>query len=55
MATSADPTQYTKSDPRFRAEAGQFLRQLASDPGTEIIGPYILLYERGLDLYARRP
>jgi uncharacterized protein len=43
------------SAPRFRADLAQFLRQLALDPGTEIIGPDIPLYERGLDLYAQRP
>jgi predicted nucleic acid-binding protein len=43
------------SAPRFRADVAQFLRQLAVDPGTVIIGPDIPLYERGLDLYARRP
>ena len=43
------------SAPRFRADVAQFLRQLALDPGTEIIGPDIPLYERGLDLYAQRP
>ena len=43
------------SAPRFRAEVAEFLRQLASDPGTEIIGPEPRLYERALDLYARRP
>lgn len=42
------------SAPRFRADLAQFLRQLASDPGTEIIGPDLSLYERGLDLYSRR-
>jgi predicted nucleic acid-binding protein len=43
------------SAPRFRSEVAQFLRQLAADPGTEIIGSLGPLYERGLDLYARRP
>ncbi|MGA7496633.1 MAG: PIN domain-containing protein [Isosphaeraceae bacterium] len=43
------------SAPRFRADVAQFLRQLALDPGTEIIGPDIPLFERGLDLYAQRP
>ena len=33
------------SAPRFRAEVSQFLQQLALDPGTEIIGPDISLYE----------
>jgi predicted nucleic acid-binding protein len=42
------------SSPRFRAEVAGFLRQLAADPGTEVIDPDISLYERGLDLYARR-
>jgi uncharacterized protein len=41
--------------PRFRTNVAQFLRQLALDPGTEIISSDISLYERGLDLYARRP
>ena len=43
------------SAPRFRADVAQFLRQLALDPGTEIMGRDIPLYERGLDLYAQRP
>jgi uncharacterized protein len=43
------------SAPRFRSDVAQFLRQLTLDPGTEIIGPDESLYERGLDLYARRP
>jgi predicted nucleic acid-binding protein len=43
------------STPRFRAEVASFLRRLASDPGTEIVGPEVSLYERGLDLFARRP
>ena len=43
------------SAPRFRADVAQFLRQLASNSGTEIIGPDILLYEQGPDIYARRP
>jgi len=38
------------SAPRFRADLAQFLRQLALDPGTEIIGPDISRYERGPDL-----
>ncbi len=42
------------SAPRFRADVAHFLGQLARDPGTEIIGPDNALYERGLDLYARR-
>ncbi len=42
------------SAPRFRADVAQFLRQLAQDPGTEIIGPDISLYERGLELYGQR-
>ncbi len=42
------------SAPRFRADVAGFLRQLAIDPGTEIIGPNIPLYERGLELYAQR-
>lgn len=42
------------SAPRFRADVAQFLRQFALDPGTEIIGPDVPLYERGLDLYAQR-
>jgi predicted nucleic acid-binding protein len=43
------------SAPRFRAEVAGFLRRLASDPGTEIVDPDVSLYERGLDLFARRP
>ncbi len=42
------------SAPRFRADVAGFLRELASDSGTEIVGPDILLSKRGLDLYARR-
>jgi uncharacterized protein len=42
------------STPRFRADVAGFLRDLASDSGTEIVSPDISLYERGLDLYARR-
>jgi predicted nucleic acid-binding protein len=42
------------SAPRFRADVAEFLRDLASDSGIEIIGPDISLYDRGLDLYARR-
>ncbi len=42
------------SAPRFRAGVAGFLRQLSLDPGTEIIGPNIPLYERGLELYAQR-
>lgn len=41
--------------PVFRAEVAQFLRDLAADPGTEIPGADEALYERGLDLCARRP
>ena len=38
--------------PTFRADVAGFLRDLARDPGTQIIGPDLVLYERGLDLYA---
>lgn len=43
------------SAPRFRPEVARFLRQLGVNPGTEIVGPDVLLYEQGLDLYAHRP
>jgi len=43
------------SAPRSRADVARFLRELTSDPGTEIVGPDVLLYERGRDLYAQRP
>lgn len=43
------------SAPRFRTDVAQFLRQPATDPGTEIIGPDIPRYERGLALYRGRP
>jgi predicted nucleic acid-binding protein len=42
------------SAPRFRADVARFLRHLALDRGTEVIGPDIPLYERGLELYAQR-
>lgn len=41
--------------PSFRAEVARFLRRLAADPGTEVVGPDPGLYDRGLDLYERRP
>jgi predicted nucleic acid-binding protein len=41
--------------PRFRSDVADFLRQFASDPGVEIVDANTSLFERGLDLYARRP
>ena len=43
------------SAPSYRVEIALFLRDLAADPGVEVIPPDPSWYERGLDLYARRP
>jgi predicted nucleic acid-binding protein len=43
------------SIPRYREEVAAFLRDLESDPGTEIIPPSHDWYRRGLALYAARP
>jgi predicted nucleic acid-binding protein len=40
--------------PVYRAEVAQFLRDLASDEGVEIITPHQSWFARGLDLYSRR-
>lgn len=41
--------------PSYRVEVARFLRELADDPGTEIVPADPLLFGRGLDLYAQRP
>jgi predicted nucleic acid-binding protein len=43
------------SDPRNRAAFLRFLAALRGNPGCEIIPPDPDLFDRGLDLYARRP
>jgi hypothetical protein len=41
--------------PKTRARVVEFLRGLDAEPDIEVIPPSRALYERGLDLYARRP
>jgi predicted nucleic acid-binding protein len=43
------------SAPNYRVDVARFLRELSQDAGTEVVGPDEALYDRGLDLYARRP
>jgi predicted nucleic acid-binding protein len=40
--------------PAMRVEVVQFLRDVATNEETEVVGPSTELYERGLDLFARR-
>jgi uncharacterized protein len=41
--------------PKTRARVAAFLRGLDAEPNIEVIRPNVALYERGLDLYSRRP
>lgn len=43
------------STPVYRSEVAAFLGELASHGDIEVVPPEILWYERGLDLYSRRP
>jgi hypothetical protein len=43
------------SAPSYRVEVAKFLRELAADPGVEVVPPDPSWYERGLDLFASRP
>lgn len=43
------------SHPTYRTHVAAFLRQLAANADVEIIPPEPSWYQRGLDLYARRP
>ena len=40
--------------PGYRTLVAEYLKDLAADPGTEVIPPDEDWYRRGLDLYARR-